>query len=81
MNAPALQPDLGLVLAHARLYERLAQNERLAQTAMDRRRTNDGPGLGDRLAQVIARMRRAMTQPAATANDILPALTDYPYAR
>jgi hypothetical protein len=75
MNAPALQPDLGLVLAHARLYERLAQ------TAMDRRRTNDGPGLGDRLAQVIARMRRAMTQPAATANDILPALTDYPYAR
>jgi len=75
MNAHALQPDLGLVLAHARLYERLAES------AMDRRRANDGPGLGDRLAQVIGRVRRAITQPASTANDSLPALTGYPYAR
>jgi hypothetical protein len=75
MNAHALQPDLGLVLAHARLYERLAES------AMDRRRANDDPGLGDRLAQVIDRVRRAMTQRVTTANDALPTLTDYPYAR
>jgi len=75
MNAHALQPDLGLVLARARLYERLAES------AIDRRRTTDGSDLLDRLVQLIARVRRAVTQPVATANDALPALTDYPYAR
>ena len=75
MNAHALQPDLGLVLAHAWLYERLAES------AIDRRRTNDGPDFGERLVQLIAHVRRAVTQPVTTASDALPALTDYPYAR
>ncbi|HEU0237536.1 MAG TPA: hypothetical protein VFR14_13945 [Candidatus Limnocylindrales bacterium] len=75
MNAHALQPDLGLVLAHARLYERLAES------ALDRRRANDRPGFGDRAIQLIARLRSAITQPAPTATGTLPTLTDYPYAR
>lgn len=75
MNAHALQPDLGLVLANARLYERLAES------ALDRRRANDRPSFGDRFMQLIARVRSAITQPAPTAIGFLPALTDYPYAR
>lgn len=75
MNEHAFPLDLGLVLAHARLYERLAES------AVERRRASAGPGIADRVARVIVRVRRAMTQPATTANDTLPTLIDYPYAR
>jgi hypothetical protein len=75
MNAIALQPDLGLVLAHARLYERLAEG------AVERRRLSMGPSLGERIVRGLGRIRRAISDPSATSTTNLPALTDYPYAR
>jgi hypothetical protein len=75
MNAIALQPDLGLVLAQARLYERLAES------AVERRRLSGGRSLGDRLARAFGRVRRAISEPVTAPSIDLPALTDYPYAR
>jgi uncharacterized protein YciW len=73
MNAIALQPDLGLVLAQARLYERLAES------AVERSRSSIGASLGERLAGMIATVRLAMSRPMATTNDVLPTLSEYPY--
>jgi hypothetical protein len=72
MNAQALQPDLGLVLAHARLYERLAES------AIERRRSTPRSSLRTSIGRVATRIRLAFTQPAE-ATTTVPPLAGYPY--
>lgn len=72
MNAQALQPDLGLVLAHARLYERLAE------AAIERRRSTPRTSVRTSIARAAAAIRRAFTQPAE-ATTTVPPLAGYPY--
>lgn len=75
MNANSnFAPDLRLVLAHARIYEQLAE------TAIEKQRSRSSSARRpSRIAAAFRALRQAVTTVADSTSSTVPALHGYPY--